>query len=135
MSISISRRELGKTERHHLYGQVSTGRKACSPLVDFGASIRKGKTCGAVVVRPDIMGSEQTFCTTIRSRPALPRRLLNIIASGFQRCHVPVHKDNILAGFGRTRVKIVVIEKERSRSRKKHQDEVRNSAGRVPLLQ
>jgi len=58
-----------------------------------------------------------------------------VVASGFQRCHVPVHKDNILAGFGRTRVKIVVIEKERSRSRRKRQDEVRNSARPVPLFQ
>ena len=48
---------------------------------------------------------------------------------------MPVHKDNILAGFGRTRVKIVIIEKERSRSRRKRHDEVRNAAGKVPLFQ
>lgn len=48
---------------------------------------------------------------------------------------MPVHKDHILAGFGWTRVKIVVIEKERSRSRRKRQDEVRNSAGKVAWMQ
>ena len=68
-------------------------------------------------------------------RRCRPGPLVGGVASGFQRCNVPVHKDNILAGFGRTRVKIVVIEKERSRFRRKRQDEVRNSAGRVPLLQ
>lgn len=68
-------------------------------------------------------------------RRCRPRPLLGRVASGVQRCHVPVHKDNILAGFGRTRVKLVVIEKERSRSRRKRQDEVRNSAGKVPLPQ
>ena len=56
-------------------------------------------------------------------------------ASGFQRCHVPVHKDNILAGFGRTRMELIVIEKERSRSRRKREDEIRDSAGWVSFLQ
>src|SRR5205823_11163003 len=64
-----------------------------------------------------------------------PRPLVGGVASGFQRCNVPVHKDNILAGFGRTRVKPVVIEKERSRSRRKRQDEIGNSARPVPLSQ
>ena len=68
-------------------------------------------------------------------RRCRPGPLVGGVASGFQRCNVPVHKDNILAGFGGTRVKLVVIEKERSRSRRKRQDEVRNSAGRVPFLQ
>jgi len=68
-------------------------------------------------------------------RRCRPRPLLGRVASGFQRRHVAVHKDNILAGSGPTRVKLVVIEKERSRSRRKRQDEVRNSAGKVPLLQ
>src|SRR3954468_23846992 len=56
-------------------------------------------------------------------------------ASGFQRRHVAVHKGNILAGFRRTRVKLVVIEKKRSGSRRKRQDEVCNSGGRIPLFQ
>jgi len=64
-----------------------------------------------------------------------PRPLLGLVMIGFQRCNVPVHKNYVLAGFGRTRVKLVVIEKERSRCRRKRHEEVRNSAGRVPLLQ
>ena len=68
-------------------------------------------------------------------RRCRPGPLVGVVASGFQRCHVPVHKDNILAGFGRTRVKLVVIEKERSRSRRKRQEEIGNSAGPVPLSQ
>src|SRR3954467_3693287 len=64
-----------------------------------------------------------------------PVPLVCSLASGFQRCNVPVHKDNILARFGGTRVKLVVIQKERSNSRRKRQDEVRDSAGRVPLSQ
>ena len=68
-------------------------------------------------------------------RRCRPGPLIGGVASSLQRCHVTVHKDNILAGFGRTRVKLVVIEKERSRSRRKRQDEVRNPAGKVPLFQ
>jgi len=64
-----------------------------------------------------------------------PGSLLGRVATGFQSCHVAVHKGNILAGFGRARVKLVVIEKERSRCGRKRQDEVCNSAGPVPLFQ
>lgn len=38
-----------------------------------------------------------------------PGPLVGVIASDFQRCNMPVHKDNILAGFGQTRVRIVVV--------------------------
>ena len=70
-----------------------------------------------------------------KRKPARPRPLLRRVASGFHGRNAPVHIDNILAGLARTRVKLIVIEKEGCGFRRKRQDEVRNSRGGVPLLQ
>jgi len=92
-----------------------------------GWTLRSRSRTGWVLLDSCFVSEEGGRC---RSGP-----LVGAVASGFQRCHVPVHKDNILAGFGRARVKLIVIEKERGRSRRKRQDEIGNSAGPVPLSQ
>src|SRR5437867_626990 len=76
------------------------GRRAALCLATFG--------CWRV---PSTKGN--TLDSTRRGGRVRLARLVGRVASGFQRCNVPVHKDNILAGFGRTRVKFIVIEKER----------------------
>lgn len=68
----------------------------------------------------------------LRRRPQL---LVGGVARGFQRGHMPVHEDSILAGFGLTRVKKVVIEEEWRLFGRIREEEVRNSAGKIPRLE
>ncbi len=121
------------------------------PLGGDGASNRieafRGVTSGSHQLRVECGNGLRIAALSVRAVPELidkitpgagsanPSTASPPAVSGFQRRHVTVHKGNILARFGWRKVKCLVIEKERSRSRRKRQEEVRNSAGRVPSLQ